>query len=62
MWRRMVEDGEKGLGLLRIQGKTTWDQCEWLRMRELWEIIKGELDILIRVQDIEGFPVVEDVG
>jgi hypothetical protein len=59
---RMVEDGEKGLGLLRIQGKATWDQCEWLRMGVLWEIVKGELDILIRVQDIEGFPVVEDVG
>jgi hypothetical protein len=32
MWMRMVEDGEKGLGLLRIQGKATWDEFEWLRM------------------------------
>jgi len=28
---RIVEDGEKGFGLLRIQGKASWDEFEWLR-------------------------------
>ena len=57
----MVEDGEKGLGLLRIQGKASWDQCEWLRMSMLWEIVEGGLETLIRVQGMERFTVVEDV-
>lgn len=58
----VVEDGEKGLGLLRIQGKASWDQCEWLRMSVLWEIVERGLETLIRVQGIEGFTAVEDVG